>query len=348
MLSSGRIAKSIAVGGGGDMRVSGHRYLFIRILEACNADCFMCGYALSQDKYRFSATEFEDLLPKARAAGIAVIRFTGGEPLLHKQVCKMVRAGTDAGMQMSIITNGALLPRMAEALANAGLAQVIVSIDGAEAATHDHFRNMPKLFEKGIEGLFRARELGILTRVNTVVGPHNFEEMPALQGLLTTTAVGQWELSALKLERPIAYGNPDRVRAVCDPIYEADPTALLVPMGKRFYGNTPSEQELFFAHSTAPRASEPQCRTVGDIVYLDAKNGRGFGCSLLPHRDDRQSGGGVPLKVAGSYVFDTPEFRDHVEHFRIYGPKICTGCSSSAAGYSDDVAKAETVAAWSY
>lgn len=46
-----------------------HRYLFIRVLEACNADCFMCEFALSRDTYRFSPEDFAELLPEAVAKG---------------------------------------------------------------------------------------------------------------------------------------------------------------------------------------------------------------------------------------------------------------------------------------
>lgn len=48
------------------------RYLFIRILEACNADCFMCDFALSRDTFRFSREDFDDLLPKARTPAWAM------------------------------------------------------------------------------------------------------------------------------------------------------------------------------------------------------------------------------------------------------------------------------------
>src|SRR5205085_4538152 len=118
---------------------------------------------------------------------------------------------------------GSLLLRQVDGLAQAGLAQIIVSIDGATAATHDSYRNTRGLFGKAIEGLCAARERGILTRVNTVVGPHNYAQMPQLQRLLTECNVRQWELSAIKLERPIAYADPDHVRAICDALYEASP-----------------------------------------------------------------------------------------------------------------------------
>ncbi|MFJ8164910.1 cytosylglucuronate decarboxylase [Streptomyces sp. NPDC096136] len=324
------------------------RYLFIRILEACNADCFMCEFALSRDTYRFSPEDFADLLPKARDAGVGYVRFTGGEPLMHPDVVDLVRAGTAAGMKMSLITNGALLPRMAAPLAAAGLAQVIVSLDGASGATHDVYRRTPGLFDSGLRGLREAAALGVLPRVNTVVGPHNYAEMPRLQEVLTQAGVRQWELSALKLDRTITYPDADHVRAVCDPLYDADPAALLVPMGKRFYGDTPREQERYFTGSVTPRAAEPLCHVADDVIYVDGKYGRMYACSCIPHREGDDGPGGAPLREQGVVRLDTPVFRAHADYFRERGPEVCSGCSTTAAGYSDDVARLGTVGAWHY
>ncbi|MFF4583327.1 cytosylglucuronate decarboxylase [Streptomyces sp. NPDC001389] len=324
------------------------RYLFVRILEACNADCFMCEFALSRDSYRFSPEDFADLLPKARDAGVGYVRFTGGEPLMHPDVVDLVRAGTAAGMKMSLITNGSLLPRTAAPLAEAGLAQVIVSLDGASGATHDVYRRTPGLFDSGLRGLREAAALGVLPRVNTVVGPHNYAEMPRLQEVLTEAGVLQWELSALKLDRTITYPDADHVRSVCDPVYDADPAALLVPMGKRFYGDTPQEQERYFTRSVTPRAAEPLCHVADDVIYVDGKYGRMYACSCIPHREGDDGPGGAPLREQGVIRLDTPVFRAHADYFRERGPQVCSGCSTTAAGYSDDVARLGAVGAWHY
>ncbi|GHF35391.1 MULTISPECIES: cytosylglucuronate decarboxylase [Streptomyces] len=325
-----------------------HRYLFIRILEACNADCFMCEFALSRDTYRFSPQDFAELLPRALAAGVGYVRFTGGEPLMHRDVVDLVRAGSAAGMRMSLITNGMLLPKMAQPLAEAGLAQVIVSLDGASGATHDVYRRSPGMFDNGLRGLRSAAGLGILPRVNTVVGPHNYAEMPRLQKVLTDAGVQQWELSALKLDRSITYPDPADVRRVCDPVYDADPAHLLVPLGKRFYGDTPEEQQQYFTRSLTPRASRPVCHVVDDVIYVDGKFGRMYACSCLPHREDGSGPGGAPLHEGGAVALDTPAFRAHAGFFRERGPEVCSGCSTTAAGYSDDVARLGAVPAWHY
>ncbi|MFF2924528.1 cytosylglucuronate decarboxylase [Streptomyces celluloflavus] len=323
------------------------RYLFIRILEACNADCFMCEFALSRDTFRFSPADFAELLPRAVAAGVGYVRFTGGEPLLHADVVELVRQGSAAGMKMSLITNGMLLPRQIERLAVAGLAQVIVSLDGGSADTHDVYRRSPGLFDNGLRGLRTAAGLGVLPRVNSVVGPHNYAEMPQLQKVLTEAGVRQWELSALKLERTISYPDPDHVRAVCDPLYDAGPDELLVPLGKRFYGDTAEEQARFFTASVTPRATGPLCHVVDDVIYLDAKEERAYACSCLPHREGAGPGG-APLREGGVIRLDTPTFRAHAGFFREEGPRSCHGCSTTAAGYSDDVARLGAVPPWQY
>ncbi|BCK73599.1 hypothetical protein Sgleb_72920 [Streptomyces glebosus] len=333
--------------GAGHRTRARQRYLFVRILEACNADCFMCEFALSRDTYRFSLDDFDELLPRAAEAGVGYVRFTGGEPLMHPDVAELVRRGTAAGMRMSLITNGMMLPRRIEELADAGLAQVIVSLDGGSATTHDVYRRSPGMFDNGLTGLRRAAELGVLPRVNTVVGPHNYAEMPQLQKTLTEAGVRQWELSAIKLDRSIRYPDPEHVRSVCDPVYEADPHTHLVPLGKRFYGDTPEERDRYFADSTTPRASEPLCHVVDDVIYLDGKYERAYACSCLPHREGSDPHA-ASWRQDGVIQLDTPAFRSQADFFREQGPRICNGCSTTAAGYSDDVARLGSVPPWQY
>jgi cytosylglucuronate decarboxylase len=321
------------------------RYLFIRILEACNADCFMCNFALSRDTYRFSTDEMTDVLPKAAAAGVKFIRFTGGEPLMHPEVVELVHLGSEAGMRTSIISNGLLLPRLIDALATAGLAQMIVSLDGASSATHDVLRRLPGSFDNGMAGLGTAAARGVLTRVNTVVGPHNYTEIPRLQEVLTAASIQQRELSALKLNRPIAYPDPDNVRSVCDAVYARDDR--LVPMGKKFYGDTATEQQRFFTEGIPPRADQPSCHIVEDVIYLDAKDGSGYACSCLPRRDHENDLNAAPLCASAGWSFDTPAFLQHREFYAEAGPRSCSGCSATNAGYSNDVARMGEVASWS-
>jgi cytosylglucuronate decarboxylase len=322
------------------------KYLFVRVLEACNADCFMCGFALSRDSYRLSPGELTGILGQAVKKGVQYVRFTGGEPLMHREILELIRVSTTAGARVSLITNGYSLSAMAASLAQAGLDQVIVSIDAAEAEQHDYYRNTKGLFDRAWAGMADARRHGIRLRVNTVVGPHNYRGMPDLGRHLKEAGVGQWELSALKLSSDIVYDDPADVIATGDRVFAGDG---LVPMGKRWYGDTAEEQQRYFVQGIPPRPSSSVCRVTEDVMYLDAKEGQLFPCSLLPHRSTPALYGGRIRTEDGSVDLDSPSFTERRDFFHENGPIICTGCSSSAAGYSDTYAGSdEEPPAWAY
>lgn len=336
-------------------------YLFIRILEACNAGCSMCGYAFSRDGHRFSAKDLAVFLPRLKEEGIRFIRFTGGEPLMHDEILDLIRISQEHGIASSIITNGGLLarkppraagssaPTFMEALAEAGLSQLIVSLDGARAETHDRIRASPGLFDRAINGLRLAARTGVLMRVNTVCGPENFREMPALQELLTELGVKQWELSSLKLERKLDYSEQDRhdIEPVIDYVYrQAAAAGRLVPMGKIWCGNTSEERERYFALGVTPRADN-QCLLVDKVRYLDSKNGRLYSCSLIPHRPDSPTyaaAAGTPE----SFSVVSPAILRQAEQFKREGPQVCTGCSTTAAGFSNHLLAGHPSGQWSY
>jgi cytosylglucuronate decarboxylase len=223
-----------------------------------------------------------------------------------------------------------------------------VSLDGDGAAAHDLFRRTPGLFDLGVDGLRAARELGILTRVNTVVGPHNYTQMPALQRRLEDIGVQQWELSGIKLERTVRYADPADVLATCEPLFRTDRPGALVPLGSRFYGDTPSEQEAYFSGVRTPRPLGDRCLVTQDVIYLDPKTSRAFACSCLPHRDPGEGGSGAARDDSGRILLDSPTFYRHRTRFEEEGPRMCSGCSTTAAGYSDDLARLGDVPAWHY
>ncbi|MCZ0756141.1 radical SAM protein [Anoxybacillus sp. J5B_2022] len=309
------------------------KYLFIRILEACNAGCFMCDFRHSKDEYRLSKEEYYKILTRSFEEGIRFVRFTGGEPLKHELIIDFVSIATSMGIKSSIISNGYYLTEYAEQLKEAGLSQIIVSIDGATALSHNRFRQTPDLFERAIEGLKKCKELKIRTRVNTVAGPHNYEELIRIQELLTNIGVDQWELSALKLNRPLKYSEDVRQRIISDIdyLYNVGPAqGLLKPMGKVWCGQTEEERTRYFEKGIPP-TPDNVCNYVYYVRYYDAKNGYLFPCSMLPHRIDRHETN-VYMKPA-NFTTISEEMQEKVEFFSKNGCNICQGCSASAAGF---------------
>jgi len=109
-----------------------------------------------------STEEFRSVLDQLKALGTLLVIFSGGEPLLRKDIFDLVAHAHDAGLLTRLGTNGYLLTRVCTSeLKRAGLNQCGISIDDADPAVHDRLRGLPGAFERAIEGFGYLREFRI-------------------------------------------------------------------------------------------------------------------------------------------------------------------------------------------
>src|SRR5215469_1646008 len=105
----------------------------IAVTNACNATCDFCNFARgkvpSANIRWIDADRFGSALDILFSRGIRYVSFFGGEPLLHPRIAEMIEATSQRHMGAALITNGWLLPQLAERLVTAGLKTVYVSID---------------------------------------------------------------------------------------------------------------------------------------------------------------------------------------------------------------------------
>jgi cyclic pyranopterin phosphate synthase len=108
-------------------------YLRISVTEACNFRCIYCAPNGHRDPAAspLAVDEIERVVRAAVALGITKIRLTGGEPLVRRDIVKIVRAvaAIDGVQDLALTTNGFLLARLARELADAGLRRVNISLD---------------------------------------------------------------------------------------------------------------------------------------------------------------------------------------------------------------------------
>ncbi len=139
---------------------------YMYITGGCNLACRHCwitptyepngstGQCLDFELYKLA---IEQALP----LGLASIKFTGGEPLLHPDFVRMVDYATERGLRTWLETNGTLMTQeLARHLKEkTSLKSVSVSLDGATAATHDYMRNISGSFglaKRGVEYLAKV------------------------------------------------------------------------------------------------------------------------------------------------------------------------------------------------
>jgi cyclic pyranopterin phosphate synthase len=156
------------------------RDLRISITDRCN---FRCTYCMPKEvfgrDFQFvpygQLLTFEEITRLARifiAHGVEKIRLTGGEPLVRRDVEKLVAmlAGLEGLRDLTLTTNGSLLARKAQALKSAGLTRVTVSLDSLDDAVFKAMNDVEFPVERVLEGIEAARAAGLgPIKINMVV-----------------------------------------------------------------------------------------------------------------------------------------------------------------------------------
>ena len=146
----------------------------------CNASCTFCDYWKTSPDMK--AQEVASFVDAARKFDPMLITWTGGEPLLRKDLEDLV-AGVDRAIRTkytTLITHGAMLTlERARALWDAGIGQFNISLDYPDAR-HDRARGIPGLAERILGNAEAIRAAGMTVRFNTVIKDDNIEDIMPL------------------------------------------------------------------------------------------------------------------------------------------------------------------------
>jgi len=129
----------------------------------CNLNCLHChqdSSPISSQPELTTAQAFK-AIDNMSDAGVAILTFSGGEPLLRADLFDAIERATENGMLCTLASNGTLMTRkIAEKLAKAGVKRVEIGLDGARAETHDFLRNSSGSFEATVRGIRNCAEVG--------------------------------------------------------------------------------------------------------------------------------------------------------------------------------------------
>lgn len=143
--------------------------LRISLTPRCNLDCIYCHAEGEVHPHQeLSLDDIKEILRVAKKIGIRSVKFTGGEPLIRKDILDIVRA-VPAGIESSMTTNGTFLADLAYDLKAAGLARVNVSLD---TLRHDRYLQITKkdLLDDVLNGIGAALDAGLTpVKLNTVI-----------------------------------------------------------------------------------------------------------------------------------------------------------------------------------
>ncbi len=134
----------------------------ISITQRCNLECFYCHEEGENglNKGVLSLEDLEPILKTAEKLGMSKVKFSGGEPLVHPDIVEIISLANDYMDEISLTTNGILLPELAEQLKNAGLDRVNISLDTLDKETYERLTYYDKL-DKVKEGIRKAVDTGL-------------------------------------------------------------------------------------------------------------------------------------------------------------------------------------------
>jgi cyclic pyranopterin phosphate synthase len=153
------------------------RDLRISVTDRCN---FRCVYCMPKEVYgrdhrfmdRRELLSFEEIHRVAGAfvhAGVRKIRITGGEPLVRRDLERLIAMLSALDVDLTLTTNASLLPQKAHLLAEAGLNRITVSLDSLDDAQFRALNDVDFPVGRVLEGIDAAVEAGLPVKVNAVI-----------------------------------------------------------------------------------------------------------------------------------------------------------------------------------
>lgn len=145
--------------------------LFIELTDRCNESCVHC-YAESspQRSARLSREEILRVLQQARALGDPAVQFTGGDPLLHPDLCFAVRSARELGYRsVEIYTNGLALSASLLAELLPFRPSFSFSVYAHDATVHDAITQTPGSLARTFKAMRRVQAVGLPLRVGIIL-----------------------------------------------------------------------------------------------------------------------------------------------------------------------------------
>ncbi len=170
---------------------------YFEVTQACD---LICKHCRASAQAQADPSELSHELACALIDQVAtfprppVMVMTGGDPLKRPDLFDLIRYAVSKGLQLALTPSATpLATREAfEKARAAGIQRLGISLDGADAKTHDAFRGWEGSFDRTLAMLQNARELGLAVQVNTTITRRNYQQLDALAALLADQGISMW------------------------------------------------------------------------------------------------------------------------------------------------------------
>ncbi len=152
----------------------------------CPLNCRHCRGGAMDREYRgeLSRAEAEAMLRSISSICAPVLILTGGEPMSRPDIYDLAKFADSLGMRVVMAPCGPMLnSKSVRKIISSGIKAISISLDGADAKTHDSFRGTEGAFDSALNAIRCAREAGLPFQINTTVSKINADQLPDMLDL---------------------------------------------------------------------------------------------------------------------------------------------------------------------
>lgn len=172
---------------------------FYEVTRACDLVCKHCRACAQPVSHPHELTNSQSRMLIDQFASFPkppTLIFTGGDPMKRADIFDLIWHATTAGLTTAMTPSATPLVTLEaiKRLKDAGISRLAVSLDGADAATHDVFRGVQGSFDRTMEILSNAASVGLTTQINTTITRRNFHQVNDIAELIATKKIVLWSV----------------------------------------------------------------------------------------------------------------------------------------------------------
>jgi radical SAM protein len=168
------------------------------VTRACAFACVHCrANAQHQaDPKELNTQESLKLIDRMKDFGSAILVFTGGDPMMRRDLFDLIAYATQRGLRCSLTPTATALPTSdkLKRASESGIRRIALSLDAPSAEVHDAFRQVPGSWERTMAILRNAQSVGLSAQVNTTVSTYNVHLLEQMVPFIKEVNAVQWSV----------------------------------------------------------------------------------------------------------------------------------------------------------
>jgi len=168
------------------------------VTQACDLSCLHCRASAQPNRnpFELSTEEGKQLIDEVSRMEVPVFVLTGGDPIKRPDLFVLIEYATRIGVRVSLTPSATplLTQDIITGLKKAGLARLAVSLDGSHTEIHDAFRGMSGSFQRTMEAIEWANDVGLPVQINTTFSRRNVGDFDEIATLLEQKRIALWSV----------------------------------------------------------------------------------------------------------------------------------------------------------